>query len=670
MSKNTRFKNRLASETSPYLLQHQHNPVDWYPWGEEAFEAAKRRDLPIFLSSGYSSCHWCHVMAHESFEDEHIAGILNEHYICIKIDREERPDVDQFYMEACTALNGQGGWPLSVFLNHDKTPFFAGTYFPKEDRYGSIGFHSLLERISELWEHKREQVTTAGQEIVSHIQNAQSAMPDNRHENLAEKAYEQFAGNFDPVYGGFHGAPKFPSVHNLLFLLRYGRLAPDSKSTQMVETTLNAMAQGGIFDHIGGGFFRYSTDQQWLVPHFEKMLYDNAMMILIYGEATAAINPRFKTIAERTVSYVFREMRDKDGAFYTAQDADAAGEEGSTYLWTRQEILELLGETDAVRFCEEFDITEDGNFEGKNIPNRIGKEKASLDETFAEHCFGQLLNKRDQREQPMKDDKILVSSNGLMIAALASAGRYLNRPDWIQAAQKAAEFIQEKMVYSDRLMTGWRDGEVKHKATLDDYAYFIWGLLELYHSTFDAAWLGQAMIWSERMQELFGDEYGGFYLTGKDVTDLPFRQKVFADSALPSGNAVAVTDLIRLAAFCDREDLKKHALRTIHDVSGLIGQVCIGYSGFLQAQLLLENESEVTVSMGAGQEEFEQVLKGYLPFVSPVVYKQDYEILSSRTEDKKSLDGKATAYLCDKKGCRPPMNDVKKLVKILEKVNP
>lgn len=657
--------NRLINEKSPYLLQHAYNPVNWYPWGDEAFEEAKRRDVPIFLSSGYSSCHWCHVMEQESFEDETVADALNRDYVSIKLDREERPDVDHFYMEACMRMNASGGWPLSVFMNHDKTPFFIATYIPKEAKFGSKGLLTLLESIRQFWNHHREVLLNNGLQVVSTMEQDKDHK-DTKIDGLPEMAYGHFEASFDQKYGGFGHAPKFPSVSNLLFLLRYGKLYPDSKASDMVNKTLESMEDGGIFDHIGGGFFRYSTDGRWLVPHFEKMTYDNAMLLMIYGESTVALDEKFKKTAERIADYVLSEMRGKEGGFFTAQDADTAEGEGSVYLWTPQEIVDVLGVEEGEKFSKIFNITQEGNFEGSNIPNRIG-HKTLYDAESMQQCFDKLLQKRKSRIQPMTDDKIITSVNGLMIAALSSAGRHLNRPEWIVAAERAANFILEKLTINNRLMTSWRGGEAKHKGTLDDYAYFIWGLIELYVSTYSEKWLVHALSWSERMIELFGEDNGGLYLSGTDVSDIPMRQKSYSDGALPSGNGIAALNLFRLSSLLSRSDLNHYASDILNASYGQIRNMPTGYSALLIALLADENVAELVISAGEGQEKLISMLKGFTPFINPVIVGSENltEIFAQKLVGKIKIQGRAAAYYCDKVGCRTPITDPEELAGIL-----
>ena len=426
MIRDDKTPNRLIHEKSPYLLQHAHNPVNWMPWGDAAFEAARERDVPVFLSIGYSSCHWCHVMERESFEDAEVAALLNEHFVSIKVDREERPDVDHLYMQACTAMTGQGGWPLSIFLTADRLPFFAGTYFPKHDQYGIPGFMTVLGKIVSLWSADRDKLLDAGKTTLRYLGETVSPHGGDGESDYSDEAYAMFNRTFDPAYGGFGSAPKFPSAYNLLFLLRYAIAREEPHALQMIKKTLTAMGQGGIYDFIAGGFCRYATDRQWLVPHFEKMLYSNALLAIAYAEGAAYLDPDYAWIARRTLDYCIREMRGEHGGFFTAQDADSEGVEGKFYVWTPSEIQSVLGESDGQRFCDLFSITDRGNFEGKSIPHHIGRDVSRQDWDFAHSCFPLLLTERNKRVQPFTDDKVLTSSNGLMIAALSVCGRLLS----------------------------------------------------------------------------------------------------------------------------------------------------------------------------------------------------------------------------------------------------
>jgi uncharacterized protein len=666
--------NRLINEKSPYLLQHAHNPVDWYPWGDEAFEEAKHRDVPVFLSIGYSSCHWCHVMERECFEDNDVASLLNAGYVCIKVDREERPDVDHLYMEACMALTGSGGWPLTCFLDHDRRPFYAGTYFPKGDRRGMPGLMGVLDNISQLWSSDRKKITSAAQSITQHMDIQHKLRNETLGEDSSEAAYTQLEQSFDPRYGGFGSAPKFPSAHNLLFLLRYGLLNPGGKAFAIVRKTLDCMASGGIFDHIGGGFCRYSTDTRWLVPHFEKMLYDNAMLAMAYCEASAAFNnSMYAEVVQRIVEYCTREMLGSHGGFFTAQDADSEGVEGKYYLWKPGEIVEILGEADGGRFCGLFDISQAGNFEGQNIPNLIGRAPSEEDRSFMKSCFSRLLERRLKRPQPFKDDKVLSSSNGLMVAALAQSGRLLQHLEYTSQAERTAQFLLDNLVKEGRLMSSWREGGASHKATSDDYAYLIWGLFELYQALHIPKWLKLAIIWTDKMLSLFWDEKdGGLFLSGSDVKDLLLRQKNMHDGALPCGNSIAALNLLRLARVTGNEDYENKASAIMDSMAQVVNSYPSGSTALLMTSLYLQSlGTEVVIANGKGLCEMLKPTEAFLPFSTVSVRGSGYEEMNALAPAAVSMEAKsesATAYLCSKGACQPPVVDPQALADMLKSV--
>jgi len=657
----TRHTNKLIHEKSPYLLQHAHNPVDWHPWGAEAFAESKQRDVPVFLSIGYSTCHWCHVMERESFEDEDAASVLNSNFVCIKVDREERPDIDHLYMNACTAMTGQGGWPLSCFLTPDKKPFFAGTYFPKEDRYGMRGFMTILETISNLWRNDRARLLAAADDIVAHIsaqpQPAQAAVIDN----AANRAFQQLAASFDKKYGGFGGAPKFPSVHNLLFLIRYHVFYREPLAVKMFAETLRAMQRGGIWDHIAGGFCRYATDQRWLVPHFEKMMYDNAMLIIAFCEAGAAIDKCFFTTARRILEYAFREMADSDGGFYTAQDADSEGEEGRYYVFTPSEVKSILGEIDGKRFCSMFDITPQGNFEGKNIANLLSCNPTADDTAFAEKCFPILRQFREKRIPPHKDDKKLASVNGLMLAALATAGRLMHDEKCIAAAVKTGDFLLDKMFHKGRLNASLREGDLRHSSTSDDYAYVLWGLFELYQTTLLPRWLSDTMRIADSMLELFQDGKAALYLSGRDVHDLPVRTKNTQDGALPSGNAVAAQVLVRLADVTHAEKYRAAAMIILSALSEEMTAYPTAFTGLLCADLYNRHGGvQAVLASGDGINDMLQAVRGFNPFLTVALCGEGFpemEQLAPHMNHYSPVSGRAAAYICSPKGCQPPITD-------------
>ncbi|MEA4814047.1 MAG: thioredoxin domain-containing protein [Oscillospiraceae bacterium] len=542
--------NRLAKEKSPYLLQHAYNPVNWYSWGSEAFETAKKEDKPIFLSIGYSTCHWCHVMAHESFENQTVAAILNRDFICIKVDREERPDIDAVYMKACQSMTGSGGWPLTIIMTDDQRPFFAATYLPRSSRYGMAGLLELLPEIARQWRDNRDEIEAVGEKISNHLRalSASTVSSSAPGRYLIDNAVRDFQNRFDADYGGFGDAPKFPSPHNLLLLLRHAALEQDESCRSMAEKTLAQMYRGGIFDHIGGGFSRYSTDRKWLIPHFEKMLYDNALLSMAYTEAYRLTRkPLWERVARKTLDYVLRELTHPAGGFYCAQDADSEGKEGKYYAWTPAEIERILGADDAKTFCAWFDITPQGNFEGKNIPNLLSNPNWENDPLSMENACRKLYAYRVERARLHKDDKILTSWNALMIAALAKAGGALHEPRYLQAAEKAHAFICANLMREKRLFVRWRDGEAAHDGQLDDYAFYAFALLALYETTFNPAYLQECTQIAKQMLQMFFDSAnGGFYFYSADSETLIDRPKEVYDGAMPSGNSMAAIVLGQL----------------------------------------------------------------------------------------------------------------------------
>lgn len=538
------MSNRLSTERSPYLLQHAENPVDWRPWGPEVFEEAKRTDKPVLLSIGYSTCHWCHVMAHESFEDETVAQAVNAAFLPVKVDREERPDVDAVYMAACLAMNGSGGWPLTVLLTPDQKPFWAGTYLPKDQLL------HLLRKAARLWREDRAGVLVTGDTLTAHLQQEGQARPGTPSRELVRQAVSQFAQSYDERWGGFGAAPKFPTPHNLIFLLRYAQLAKEEHAREMALHTLNNMYRGGLFDHVGGGFSRYSTDQHWLVPHFEKMLYDNALLALAYTEAFQhARCPIYGEITRRTLDYVLRELSGPQGGFCCGQDADSDGVEGKYYALTPDELAQALGGVDGLRFCQWYGITPEGNFEGKSIPNLLGQSQFDQDPEDMAALREQVYAYRLSRTALHRDDKVLTAWNGLAMAALARAGLVLDEPWYLDAARQTAEFLAEKLTTSDgRLLARWRDGDAAHPGKLDDYAFLAYGLLELYSATFDASYLTRAVGLADCLLKLFFDgERGGFYPYASNGEQLLTRTKEAYDGAMPSGNSIAALVLFRLS---------------------------------------------------------------------------------------------------------------------------
>ena len=660
--------NRLSKEKSPYLLQHKENPVDWYPWGEEAFQRARQEDKPVFLSIGYSTCHWCHVMAHESFEDERVAEILNRAFISIKVDREERPDIDTVYMSVCQAITGSGGWPLTIFLTPEQKPFFAGTYFPKKGRYGQFGLVELLERVAYLWENERQGLLRAGNEITGAINQSQSNIDKKPDRMIVETAYNQLLRRFDYKWGGFGTAPKFPTPHNLLFLLRYAHAMQESDALKMAAVTLEDMARGGIHDHIGGGFSRYSTDEKWLVPHFEKMLYDNALLLMTYVTAYQYTKKEyFADVARRTADYILRELTDEEGGFYCGQDADSEGVEGKYYVFTPEEVRKVFGEADGAEFCRLYDITDSGNFEGKSIPNRINGTKDGWDRE--DPRLKKLYDYRLQRTQLHKDDKVLLSWNGWTIIALAKAGQALGEKRYLDGAMKAHRFIRKEMTdENDRLFLRWRDGAAANDGQLDDYAVYGLALLELCRVTFDATYLQEAIHRAGQMVALFEDSHGGYFMTAADSEQLIARPKETYDGAIPSGNSVAAMVLQKLAALTGETKWQDAADRQMAFLAAAIGKYpassCFGVLAMMDA-LYPHRELVCTVKDGLPGELEKywvehpaediqvllktegnaEVLAQYAPFT------QNYPIPGTG----------AMYYLCENGACKAPVKSFSEL---------
>ncbi|MGI5891804.1 MAG: thioredoxin domain-containing protein [Bacillota bacterium] len=589
MRKNN-MANQLINEKSPYLLQHAYNPVNWYPWGQEAFEKAKKEDKPIFLSIGYSTCHWCHVMEKESFEDQGVAEILNQYFVAIKVDREERPDVDAVYMSVCQSLAGQGGWPLTIVMTPDQKPFFAATYIPKTSRYGNAGMMDLLPHIWNMWQTQRKELLQVGNEISSFL-SSQVERTNEIYEpsrELIGQAVKLYRQTFDKKNGGFGFAPKFPTPHNLIFLLKYFIYEQDKEALAMAEKTLEQMYRGGIFDHIGGGFSRYSTDNKWLVPHFEKMLYDNALLSYAYLEAYRCTKKDiYRMIAERTMSYVLCELTDEKGGFYCGQDADSEGVEGKYYVFTPQEVETVLGKEQADLFNSWFDITENGNFEGKNIPNLLNNENFNQPNKQIEMLCNDIYIYRLRRTKLPKDDKVLTAWNALMIAAFAHAYAVLGDKRFLLAAQKAQEFIASSLTDEQgRLLVRWRDGEAIGSGNIDDYAFYAWALLELYRADFQVGYLRQAIAIAELMiKHFFDEENGGFYLYAQDSEQLIIRPKEIYDGALPSGNSVAVLVLHQLAKLTGETKWQELSQKQLQFVAANVRKYPVGYSFCLLAMM-------------------------------------------------------------------------------------
>lgn len=658
------MSNRLSTERSPYLLQHAENPVDWRPWGPEVFEEAKRTDKPVLLSIGYSTCHWCHVMAHESFEDETVAQAVNAAFLPVKVDREERPDVDAVYMAACLAMNGSGGWPLTVLLTPDQKPFWAGTYLPKDQLL------HLLRKAARLWREDRAGVLVTGDTLTAHLQQEGQARPGTPSRELVRQAVSQFAQSYDERWGGFGAAPKFPTPHNLIFLLRYAQLAKEEHAREMALHTLNNMYRGGLFDHVGGGFSRYSTDQHWLVPHFEKMLYDNALLALAYTEAFQHTRcPIYGEITRRTLDYVLRELSGPQGGFCCGQDADSDGVEGKYYALTPDELAQALGGVDGLRFCQWYGITPEGNFEGKSIPNLLGQSQFDQDPEDMAALREQVYAYRLSRTALHRDDKVLTAWNGLAMAALARAGLVLDEPWYLDAARQTAEFLAEKLTTSDgRLLARWRDGDAAHPGKLDDYAFLAYGLLELYSATFDASYLTRAVGLADCLLKLFFDgERGGFYPYASNGEQLLTRTKEAYDGAMPSGNSIAALVLFRLSRLTGEMRWREAADLQLSWLAGAAEGYPAGHSFAMLACLEeLWPTAELVITAQKPPEE----LRGFLreaPRLGLTVLVKTQEnagtlaALAPFTKDYPIPAQGAQYYLCQGGACAQPVDSIPEL---------
>ena len=653
--------NRLKQEKSPYLLQHGENPVDWYPWCSEAFEKARKEEKPVFLSIGYSTCHWCHVMAHESFEDAEVAALLNRDYVSIKVDREERPDVDAVYMSVCQAMTGSGGWPLTILMTPDQKPFFAGTYLPKRGAYGRYGLIELLKRVSELWKTERSDLLAMGNQITAAIQRPSGHSAREPSKELVENAYRQLQSSFDHQWGGFGQAPKFPTPHNLLFLMRYDT----PEAMDMVKVTLDAMERGGIHDQIGGGFSRYSTDERWLVPHFEKMLYDNALLLWAYVTAYQHTRQeRYADVAHRTARYILRELRSEEGGCYCGQDADSEGVEGKYYVFTPEEVRSVLGEQDGKAFCRAYGITAEGNFEGASIPNRIGQEKAAWDRDDAR--LAKLYAYRLERTKLHKDDMILLSWNAWTMLALAKAGQVLGEQAYLDAAVGIHRFVETKMTDTyDRLYLRYRDGDAAHAAQLEDYAVYALALLELYRVTFEVPYLEKAVRRARQMVEHFEDkQHGGYFMTAHDGEALLTRPKETYDGAIPSGNSVAALVLQKLEALTGDVQWQVAAQRQLWFLAGEISDYPAASTLCVMAVMdaLYPHRELVCVTKAEIPEDLQRFLQE-----NPA---GDLHVLLKTEQNAKALavcapftqaypipDRGALYYLCENGSCKAPAED-------------
>ncbi len=647
------MSNRLQYETSPYLLQHQENPVDWYPWCDEAFERAKDEDKPIFLSIGYSACHWCHVLAHESFEDTEIADILNENFISIKVDKEERPDIDSVYMAVCQAFTGSGGWPTSIFMTYDQKPFFAGTYFPKTSRGSMVGFKDLLIAIKEAWQKNRVLLIEQSEKIINHL-NKTEIFSDIAEAELVHQAVSMYSRIYDEKFGGFGHAPKFPTPHNLIFLLSYYERFEDKECLEMVEKTLLQMYRGGMFDHIGYGFCRYSTDQKFLVPHFEKMLYDNALLILAYCKAYSITNKGlYLEIAEKTADYILREMTSKEGGFFSAQDADSEGEEGKYYLLTPDEICNVLGKTDGEKFNRHFDITDKGNFEGKSIPNLL---KSDYEDKSFEKFLPKLQQYRRNRYFLHLDDKILTSWNSLMIAALCELFLVSKKEIYLNAAKKADEYIKKFLCENGTLFVSFRDGKRGVNGFLDDYANFIFAQLSLYRLTLYDNYLNCAKEMCDKVISDFSDNTGGFYLYGNKSEELILRPKDTYDGAIPSGNSFMAYNFVKLYFLTSDDKYKRLSEQQLNYISTEANSYPINHAMFLTA-LLEYNEPLVKITVVLDDKTDTSTMILNLPLNATI------NILTEPTKDFRLKNGMTTYYVCKGHSCLPPTNNLDEIIK-------
>jgi len=689
--------NRLADEQSPYLRQHKNNPVDWYPWGEEAFTRAHEEDNPIFLSIGYSTCHWCHVMERESFEDETVAQVLNDGFVPIKVDREERPDVDSIYMDVCQMMRGQGGWPLTVLLTPERKPFFAATYLPKEGRFQQTGLMDLLPRVRKLWQNDREKLLEDAEEVTDLLRRSteEEGGGDAPGPQLLSDAARQLSRQFDRTHGGFGSAPKFPAPHNLLFLLRHWHRTGEERALDMVTETLDQMRLGGLFDQVGYGFHRYSTDQQWTLPHFEKMLYDQAMHVLAYTEAYQATGEdRYETTAREVIAYVLRDLQAPAGGFYSAEDADSENEEGEMeegafYVWSTDAVRDLLDAELADLVIDLYNMRPEGNYQEESTGKRTGKNVLHLDRSLAEEAERRdmdedglrerldtarvaLFEARADRPRPGLDDKVLTDWNGLMVAALAAAARAFNEPEYEAAARRTAQFLRDEMHdAAGRLLHRYRDGDAGIRATLDDYAFLIWGLLELYETTFEPQWLRAARDHMEACLDRFWDaERGGFYMTSDDGEALIVRPKEASDGAMPSGNSVQLMNLLRLARFTGRTEFEDTAAALSRWAGSSARSRPTGFTALLMGlDWALGTPREIVVAGDQEADDTQALLQVLRETYSPTTVSlhrppgdaPDITDLAPFTAAQTPRDGQAAAYVCQDFQCKAPTTDPDRL---------
>ncbi len=671
-SRGEEMPNRLSHESSPYLQQHADNPVDWYPWGDEAIEKAEAEEKPIFLSIGYSACHWCHVMERESFEDEETAEILNEHFVSVKVDREERPDLDRIYMRAVQALTGSGGWPMSVFLTPDGKPFYAGTYFPPVPRHGMPSFKHVLRTIAEAWQNRRGELIEGGQQVVDTIEremNARGQEQELERDSL-DQAFRSLRRDYDRTHGGWDGAPKFPQPMIIEFLLRHHHSTGKSDALRMVVDTLEAMARGGIYDQVGGGFHRYSVDARWRIPHFEKMLYDNAQLARVYLHGWQVTGePLFRTVAEETLDYVAREMTDPGGGFYATQSAESEGEEGKFFFWSAEEIEALLGER-ADRFGELYGVTRQGNFERHNVLTFVGTWE---DRQALADARGRLFEAREQRVRPERDEKVLTSWNGLMLAAFAEAGESLRRDDYLEAAERNATFLLDHLRDDGGgVLHTWRDGKAKGRGYLEDYTHLIDGLLALYHATFAPRWYAAAAELTELVLARFTDPDGGFFDTTEAHEELFTRPRSVQDGALPSGNGMAAWVLLRMSQLGVELDYADAARAVLRQVQSLVARYPLGFGVWLTAlDYALAKTREIAIVGDPDATDVQAALRicrdGYRPHQVLAVGEPDTSpAVVPLLEGRKRVGRRATVYVCVDFTCREPITEPERLRAALE----
>ncbi len=670
------FTNRLANETSPYLLQHAHNPVDWFPWGDEALETARREHKPILLSIGYSACHWCHVMEHESFENEATARLMNENFVNIKVDREERPDLDQIYMSAVQMMTQHGGWPMTVFLTPQAVPFYAGTYFPPEDRYNMPGFPRVLMSVADAYRERPADVQQTAASVLSELQRSTTTLESREllANDLLDTAYRGIVRNYDSTNGGFGGAPKFPPAMTLEFLLHTFYRTGNPQALEIVRHTCRRMAEGGIYDQLGGGFHRYSTDARWLVPHFEKMLYDNALLSRLYLHYyQVSRDEAARAVVEGILDYVIREMTSPAGGFYSTQDADSAGIEGKFFVWSLDEIKQLLGERDAALFAACYNISSTGNFEGENILNvtRVLSEVAATENvTVAEltaildRARNILFATREKRVKPARDEKVLAAWNGLMLASFAEAAAILDRADYSQVAKQNARFVLDNLRRDELLLRTYKDGQAKLNAYLEDYAFFIDGLVTLFEATGELQWLEEACALTTTMiAEFWDDEEGGFFYTGRSHEDLIVRSKDFFDNATPAGNSVAAEVLLRIGLLTDNSDYQRRAATILRLMASTVQRYPAGFGRLLCAlDFYLGTPKEIAVIGGPSATEtrllLDEIWKPYVPnkvVANAARSDPKANALIPLLRNRPQLDNRPTAYVCEHFTCKKPV---------------